>query len=366
MKYLFLLICFTCFASFGQQFNWHDGFMRKKENAYFFYEVRHDSLLAPRYVVFTDNDTTGLYDTTTYKEDHTAGEKQVVAWGNKSDTTRISYNSFNYQKITIEGVRPYTMQNFQTSHYSRVSHVEQDTTLEGYYMNRFETLLFWPITDGKVSLDRGWTRFENIDIDYLDSTLSGKLRHGVYMKLKGRVRYGHDRYGHMGMSKFDFKVAQILKVDTTNLLNAHLARDLEAAPIVYRGDTTYAPKDFEYKRVYNYTGMLKKYTVKLVIEKTAPGQLRYHVDYYKNKKLIKKRSGILLLNTWLYMIYYREGYGEYSYEEYISKDLNSYEPDVIVEMPLKVLNMKQPDFYFTDRLFSKKNGVKIAMHLQKE
>jgi len=361
MKCLFFFLFFSGFTVFGQVSKSFSGFIRKKENAYFFYEVRHDSLLPPRYVVFTENDTIGLYETTTDRNQNGEREKYISAWGDKNDNTKINYNGFPYEKITIDGVGPYDMGDFIHEHYNQVRHAERDTIMEGYYMHQFEGRLFWPITNGRINQNTGWTNFEVINIDSINNAYYGKLRRGVYMKLMGTVKYGHDRYGHFGIAKFNFNVKQIIEIDTTKMLYVQLVNDLEIAPITHRADTIYAPKDFEFGRKYTYTGKSKKNTAKLVIEKMAPGKLKYIVEYYKDKKLVKTRSGNLELAALTYMWNL-----SYEYEEYIRKELNGYEPDVAIEMPIYDFEKKQADFYFTDRLFSKKDGVKIAMYLQKE
>ncbi|MFP9114925.1 hypothetical protein ACLI1A_13395 [Flavobacterium sp. RHBU_3] len=313
MKHLFTLL-FTCASviTWGQGVGTYEGFFKQEvDGAYFFFEVRNDSLLPSRKVIFKDVDKTKV-DSIAYYQYVRSDVKKAVVTGVKINE-KVSYIGLPYNQIIITGIKEVSAQEFLDFYHinkERIITPYIEDVFEGFYFNYYEGQSFLEKhIDDAGGFGISWITFQDRkQRDSIIQLFTHKYKYDkkdALIKVKGRLYYGGMYgYGHFGGCTSELKVEQVLAVDTETTYDSFLLPQLiKGYPI--HGDTLFPPNDFVVNKTYRYTGTandsLGHCTFEMLLTKKSVSDLRYTFKLLRGRKKIFEQRGTLVFSSSSYL-----------------------------------------------------------------
>lgn len=317
MKFFYALFLFVFGVMLhAQDTGTYEGFFKKDNNGtYFFYEMRNDSILPLRKVVFKGVDA-NLVKTSVVKNHGESETHSVVIMGIKDDE-KVFYDLLPYTSITITEVKDLKGKNvwdFYIKNQNRIAVPCVTDTFEGYYHNYGREYVFQDkrYNYGKIEERHSLVVFK--DDNQMDNVLrlAKQSNQGVkcyhtdaFIKVKATLFYGNIfEYGYYTPSQFLLKVDHVLSVDRKKTYNDFLIQNLIKG-YVCGNDTIYPPNDFAIGKTYRYTATAKDtlgvYNIKVAFTKKSALTLAYKVNVVRNKKEKYAASGNFTLTVPVYL-----------------------------------------------------------------
>lgn len=289
-----------------------------------FYEIEKNILKAPLLVEFDSSVNVAKIDSlTTYHDPRGFTEEVLVRIsGKKSDKNNFECNDLAYVKVVVSEITSasYTLTDFVSTTGHIRQEIEEDFVEEGFYSKGLEYSAFMVLKNGSLENLRGWVFFDedvaNIDsIRTITQHRSPEMRRGVYMKVKGKKKYGaHYGYGHFGGSNYELYVSQILAIDTTRTYFDYINNKLKTdGYYIARNDTLTAPKLLKEDKEYLFKARSGKYDIVLTAKRINKVDITYTLTYHKGKRQIKKVNGLLSTDLFRNKMHYSESGGELTY-----------------------------------------------------
>lgn len=317
MKFFYALFLFVFGVMLhAQDTGTYEGFFKKDNNGtYFFYEMRNDSILPLRKVVFKGLDA-NLVKTSVVKNHGESETHSVVIRGIKDDQ-KVFYDLLPYTSITITEVKDLKGKNvwdFYIKNQNRIAVPYVTDTFEGYYHDYGREYVFNDkrYNYGKIIEQHSLVEFKDDNQRYTVSQFAqqnGKsavcYHTDALIKVKGTLFYGNIfEYGYYTPSRFLLKVDRVLSIDRKKTFDDFLTQNLIKG-YVCGNDTIYPPNDFAIGKTYTYTATAKDtlgvYNIKVAFTKKSTLTLAYKINVVRNGKEKYAASGNFTLTVPVYM-----------------------------------------------------------------
>lgn len=322
--YLLAFLLFPLFF-FGQGFgdnNYHRGYIVNK-GCFLFYEMEENVLLAPVLIEFDSSINLDKVESLInyHNPNGTTDTALIKILAKKNSGKNFECDGLFYEKLLVKEITSdtFTLYDFIFTKGHIKRELEEDFEGEGFYSKGMEHSAFTVLKDGKLE-SGGWVEFAK-DIQEIDSLKdvtqhrSPEMARGVYMKVKGTIKYGdYHGYGHFGSSSYLLHVSKILAVDTTktrfNFINQKIKDD---GLYIRKYDTLKSPRLPQQGKEYLLKGNFGRYRAELKLKRSNNTDINYTLEYFKGKKLVEKISGLLSASPNYNNEYYYQSGGEFRY-----------------------------------------------------
>lgn len=309
LLFLFVSVCMR-----GQNTPSYEGFFkRESDGTYFFFEIRNDSLLPLRKVIFKGVEA-GKVESGIFRGRGDSDPVSIFVSGIKSDE-KVFYNQRPYNLITITGVKKTNGRqfwNFYTENKARIITPHIDGVFEGYYHDYGREYVFQEkkFNYGKIDENHSLVIFnddkQRASVWHLAGQSNDKTYHtDALIKVAGTLFYGNiTEYGYNVASGSLLKVDKIIAVDRKKTYDGFLTDNLIKGYVV-RNDTIFPPNDFAIGKTYRYTGIAKdtlgSYNIDIQFTKKSAVQLKYTLKVTRNNKENFLKYGSFKLTVPIYL-----------------------------------------------------------------